>query len=98
MAHQCFEPGNTLAEQLLTTHTLGDNISTPYSCEGALVYRLSTSNANHYYFINDGNAKSVVFRSEINYKKATDALTGEIVEPTSIKLDADDARWIRMEK
>lgn len=98
MAHQCFEQGNTLAEQLLTRHALGDNISAPYSCEGALVYKLSAPNADHYYFINDGTAKSVIFRSEMKYKNAIDALTGAKVDPLSIKLDADDARWIRMEK
>ena len=98
MAHQCFKPNNTLAEQLLTTHALGEDIESPYSCEGALVYRLSAPEADHYYFINDGAAKSVIFRSQFDYKNAVDALTGEAVDINAIRLEADDARWIRMEK
>jgi beta-galactosidase len=98
MAYQCFQPSNIHAEQLLIRHTLGDQIKSPYSCEGALVYRLSAPEADHYFFINDGTAKSVVFRSEFDYKKTVDALTGAPVDPKAIRLDADNARWIRMER
>ncbi|MEM1137778.1 MAG: beta-galactosidase trimerization domain-containing protein [Bacteroidota bacterium] len=98
MAHQCFEKDNVLAEQLLITHTLGEEIKSPYACEGALVYQLASPQADHYYFINDGAAKSVIFRTINKYSKVTDALTGEEVDLTSIRLEADDARWIRMEK
>ena len=76
---------------------MGD-LESPYSCKGALVYRLSNEKADHYYFINDGAAKNVVFRSKYNYKNAIDALTGEKVDVKDLVLKADDARWIRMEK
>ena len=96
-SHQCFKPGNDLAERLIVEHTLGDQRS-PYRCDGALVYRLSSPAADHYYFINDGPAKTVAFESEFAYKNAGDAMTGEAVAPSAIQLNADDGRWIRMEK
>jgi hypothetical protein len=86
-----------LAEQILVEHALG-GIESPYICEGALVYRLSGAKADHYYFINDGSARNVVFRSKFTYKKVEDALTGEPIDLNDISLRADDARWIRMEK
>jgi len=97
VSHQCFKPGNILAENILTEYVLG-NSESPYSCKEALVYRLSGKNADHFFFINDGDAKNVVFRSKYKYSKATDALTGEKVNLNSILLKANDARWIRMEK
>lgn len=97
ISHQCFKPGNLLAEQILVQNALGE-LKSPYSCEGALVYRLAGSDADHYFFINDGAAKNVHFRSKFGYKSSFDALTGEKVDLTDIALRADDARWIRMEK
>ena len=97
VSHQCFGPGNQLAEMILTENTLGD-LKPPYSCEEALVYRLSSPAADHYFFISDGEARQVAFRSSYKYRNATDAITGEQVDTGSISLKANDARWIRMEK
>ncbi len=96
-SHQCFSPGNDVAEQLLVEHTLGSHRS-PYACEGALVYRLSSPEADHYFFLNDGPAKTVNFRSDFTYTGYTDALTGESVDPNALKLESHDGRWIRMAK
>ena len=98
LSHQCLRPGNVQAEQMLVRHTLGQKLKSPYSCKQALVYRLSASDADHYFFINDGPAKTVVFRSDFSYKEALDALTGEVVDLKSLRLEADDARWVRMQK
>jgi beta-galactosidase len=97
VSHQCFGPGNLPAEMILTEYTLG-SLKPPYTCEEALVYRLSSPGADHYFFINDGEARQVVFRSNFIYRNATDAVTGEQVDPDSVFLRANDARWIRMEK
>jgi beta-galactosidase len=97
ISHQCFLPGNALAEQILVEHTMG-TMDSPYTCEGALVYRLAGDKADHYFFINDGAAQNVVFRSAYKYKKAEDAISGEAIDLHDIALRADDARWIRMEK
>jgi beta-galactosidase len=97
VANQCFRPGNDIAEALLVEHTLG-TYQSPYACEGALVYRLSHPDADHYYFINDGEEKTVSFTSEFSYRNVVDAVTGEAVDDSAIHLPADDGRWIRMEK
>lgn len=91
LSHQCLKPGNIQAEQMLVTYTLGEQLKSPYACEGALVYRLSAPDADHYFFINDGPAKTVVFRSDFSYKQTLDALTGEEVNLKSLRLEADDA-------
>jgi beta-galactosidase len=98
IAQQCFSPGNVVAEQILVSHTLGESIRSPYTCENAVVYRRAGKAADHYFFISDGPARTVSFYSDIRYSSATDALTGETVDLSAIRLDADDARWIRMEK
>lgn len=97
VAHQCFVPGNKLAESILVKNVLGD-LESPYLCNDALVYRLSSANSDHYYFINDGPEKTVAFQSVFKYKNAVDALTGESVDTKNIVLEADGARWIRMGK
>jgi beta-galactosidase len=97
VSHQCFLPGNELAESILVENTLGE-LESPYSCKNALVYRLSSPNADHYYFINDGAAKTVSLSTKFNYKNVVDALTGRKVDVNAVSLKADDARWLRMEK
>jgi beta-galactosidase len=96
-SRRCFEPGHETTERLIVEHTLGRHRS-PYSCEGALVYRLSSPAADHYYFINDGPARTVSFESEFQYKSAIDALSGEEVNLQALHLHADDGRWVRMER
>ncbi len=97
IAHQCYMPGNDLAEEILVKYTLGD-YQTPYTCEDAIVYRLAGPDADHYYFINDGDARTVQFNSEFSYSKIVDAVSGTKVDLEEIYLPADDARWIRMGK
>lgn len=97
MAYQCFMPGNDFAEEILVKYTLGDYQS-PYTCEDAIVYRLAGPDADHYYFMNDGEERMVQFSSEFSYSKVVDAVSGEKVDLGKIHLPADDARWIRMGK
>ena len=95
----CTRPGSPRAEQLLLMYTLG-GLSAPYSCAGAMVYRLAAPGADHYFFINDGPAASVPFQAPaFRYRSATDVLTGEkILLQQAIPLAAYDGRWIRFEK
>lgn len=95
----CFKPGNAAAEDLLRQYTLG-SYRPMYRCEGAIVYRMATPKADHYFFINDGPATQVKLDTGTwRYAKAEDAVTGEAVSPQAwIKLDAYNGRWIRMEK
>lgn len=98
VSHQCFKPKNEMAEQILTENALG-KLQSPYSCNGALAYRLASKNADHYFLINDGDAKTVPLKfTEYKYKTITDAVTGELLNPGSIMLHANSGRWIRCEK
>ncbi len=95
----CTRPGNPSAEGKLVRDALGP-LSSPYACEGALVYRLAAPGADHYFFINDGPATEAVFRTpHQRYKTATDVLTGEKVSlAAAIPLAGYDGRWLRCEK
>ncbi len=98
VSHQCFKPNNHLAEKILTENALG-KLNSPYSCDGALAYRLASKNADHYYLINDGDAKAVSIKFvDYSYRLITDAISGEKQNPLAISLDANSARWIRCEK
>lgn len=95
----CHMPGNDRAESILLKYGLGSNAS-PYKCDNAIVYRLSSPLADHYFIINDSD-KKVNARLEFStfrYKSATDAVTGELINTRSIPVDADSGRWIRCEK
>jgi beta-galactosidase len=72
----------------------------PYHCEGAYVYRLAAPSADHYFFINDDEAKAVSLDTgEFHYTSATDPVTGEPVPlDQPVALEAYSGRWIRMAK
>jgi beta-galactosidase len=92
-------PGNEFMEDWTIRHTMGDLVS-PYSCEDAIVYRLAAPDADHYFFVNDDEAKevSLLFR-KYDYKAVSDPITGEELEQGQrIALDAYSARWLRFEK
>jgi len=94
----CFEPGNETAEKMLIDYVLGE-LSMPYSVDEAIVYRLAAPDADHYFFINDGEAKAVNFTSIFDYQKVTDLVTGaELRLGASISLDKNSGRWLRFEK
>lgn len=95
----CFRPGDVVAEEMLVRYTLGTHRS-PYACHGAIVYRLASPAADHYFLINDGPATCVELDTrDLVYRRMCDALTLEhlpIGEP--INLPAYSGRWLRLEK
>ncbi len=94
----CFEPGNDQAENQLLRYVLGGRTS-PYFADGALVYRLATPDADHYFLINDGDGKSVNFSSIFSYQDVVDAVTGEQLQlGAPILLERDSGRWLRFGK
>ncbi len=94
----CFEPGNDLAEKNLLKYVLGGRTS-PYSAEGALVYRLAAPDADHYFFINEGEGEMVNFSSIFNYENVVDAVTGEELRlGAPVWVDGDSGRWLRFGK
>jgi len=93
------KPGNEFMEDWTVSHTMG-GLASPYACEGAYVYRLAAPEADHYFFINDDEAKSVnlTFR-KYRYSKVTDPITGEELKlGEQIDLEAYSGRWLRFEK
>jgi beta-galactosidase len=93
-ALQCLKPGNVAMERLLVETALG-SLESPYACDGAIVYRLASSTADHYFLVNDGPAREVVLDTKAyRYAARIDVVTAEAIDGR-IVLPANDARWIR---
>lgn len=92
-------PGIEPVEAWTIRHTLG-GLKLPYTCEGALVYRLAAPDADHYFFINDDAAKEVELQfRDYQYKSAVDPISGETLPVgDKIALEAYSGRWLRFEK
>jgi beta-galactosidase len=95
----CFKPGNGEMEQFLVDQLLGSYRS-PYSCNDAIVYRLAADVADHYFIINDYEAKSVRLNfGDFKYTSMIDPLTGETMDMSApIEVKRYNGRWVRMEK
>lgn len=94
----CFKPGNDLAEQMLIQYTLGDYTS-PYACDDAIVYRLAAEDADHYFLVNDGPAKTVNLDvKDFDYENIYDAVFENPVNLREIELEPYSGRWLRCEK
>ena len=95
----CHRQGNTAGERMLRQYALGE-IPLPYACDEAIVYRLASPEADHYFLLNDGPARTVrLDTKQFKYTRLTDAITGEKLELGSqISLPAHDGRWLRCEK
>jgi beta-galactosidase len=89
-------PGEDFLEKWTVQHMLG-SLDSPYACEGAIVFRLAAPGADHYFFINDEEAKSVRLKTRgYAYRSVTDAITGEKLElGAPISLEAFSGRWLR---
>lgn len=95
----CWAPGNVRMERFLVRHTLGSR-QPPYTCRGALAYRLAAPEADHYFLINDGPKRRVTLASSVfRYQQVTDAVTGEPLRWGGlIPLEAHSGRWLRCER
>jgi beta-galactosidase len=90
--------GNSFMEQWTVKHTMGSMVS-PYTSSNAVVYRLAAPKADHYFFLNDGEPTTTIFSSSrYTYKKFTDAITGDEINPKSISIEGYSGRWVRAEK
>ncbi|MFH5885421.1 beta-galactosidase trimerization domain-containing protein [Halalkalibaculum sp. DA3122] len=98
-ARLCFRPGNTKEEKLLRTFTMGD-YTTPFHSDGAIVYRLASPDADHYFLLNEGEQRKVKLNFDYyEYDSASDVATGEAVALDGwIDLPGHGARWLRYEK
>lgn len=95
-ARSCFLPGNTALEEMLLKFTLGDKVS-PFNVDGAVVYRLASPTVDHYFLMNEGDAKEVALEFDFyQYSNAYDAVSGEkLILDNEISLPAHGARWLR---
>ena len=95
----CHRPDNPAGEALLREHALG-GLAAPYACDEAIVYRLASPAADHYFLINDGPARTATLRLDgFRYRRLSDAISGEELAPgMPVALDGHDARWVRAER
>jgi beta-galactosidase len=94
-----FLPGNTRMEERIQK-AVRDGWDLPYTCDGAIVYRLAAPAADHYFVMNDGEAReaSIGFR-RWKYRALSDAVTGEKLDlQRPFALEAHSGRWLRAEK
>ena len=98
-SYAAFKPDHAALESALRKYALS-GIPKQYSCEGAIVYRLAGPDADHYFFINDGDAKTVTLATPgYRYLSGSDGIThARIAIGGPIKLEANSGRWIRLQK
>lgn len=91
-------PGNCFIEKWVI-HYIMEGFTAPYACKNAIVYRLASPKADHYFIINDGESKTISLTfKKYKYRNFSDALSGETVNPRKIELEGYSGRWIRCEK
>ncbi|MFO7726332.1 MAG: beta-galactosidase trimerization domain-containing protein [Oceanipulchritudo sp.] len=98
-SHPLYTPGQKALEEELSSLLLGTH-TPPYSCEGAYVYRLASAEADHYFFINDGEAREVTLETRFGtYTAITDPVSGESLQSGNpIALEGYSGRWLRFAK
>lgn len=98
-ARMCFRPGHDKEEGMLRKYLLG-NMKSAYSCEGALVYRLASSKADHYFVLNQGPAKDVKLDFDhYEYQGVSDVAENKELELGAwLKLEGYSGKWLRYEK
>ena len=94
-----FHPGNEADEKWIRRYAMGTRLA-PYACDGAIVYRLASPAADHYFLINDGPAHSVRLDTrQQRYQSVEDPVTGEQLKAgVPITLEPYSARWLRYVK
>ena len=93
-----FKPGHARREARLLGYALG-GVKSPYRAEGAVAYRLASPEADHFFFLNDGETRPVRFSADRPYRAWTDAITGErLTVGQPIGVEGHSGRWVRMEK
>jgi len=95
----CFKPGNEDMEAMLRKYVLG-NLKPAFQSEGAIVYRLASPEADHYFLLNDGPATEVKLDFDYyEYQSVTDVAEDQALKLGDwIEMPAHGARWLRFEK
>lgn len=98
-ARACFGRSASEMEKILLNYTLGP-LEPPIICDGAIVYRLASDQADHYFLLNQAEEKGVTLKfNYYDYTGVSDAVTGEKLNlGEEVLLEAFGARWLRFEK
>lgn len=96
----CWQPGNTWLQSQILRHVLEKSHS-PYSCSGAIAYRLSAPTADHYFLMNDRNTatRARLVPLAYRYRAWEDPVSGRsLPRGAAVTIPACGARWIRCVK
>jgi len=95
----CTKPNNLLAEKLLQKTILG-SCQPIYTCTNAIVYRLATPEADHYFIMNEGKAKNVRLTLNNTSKRiATEILSNKKINLNqAFSLSDNESMWLRVSK
>ena len=97
-ARNCWEPGNTVMERYLAGIFRG-NAPRRFTCDVPMTFRRNTPEADHYFVINDGPARSALLRvHDRTYTKIEDVLAGTTQEhegAIAVAVDAYSGAWLR---
>jgi beta-galactosidase len=98
-ARACFQPGNEEMEAMMLQYTLGE-MQKPFHSDKAIVYRLASPEADHYFLLNEGEEKEIDLTFDYyRYSSASDAVSGDNLPiGQKISLPAHGARWLRYQK
>lgn len=97
-SRMCTMPGQSQVEEWIVNHALG-KIERPIHSE-AIVYRLAAPQADHYFLLNDREAREVTLATPaFSSRGAEDAVTGETIDLSKpFSLPGFSGRWIRCPK
>jgi beta-galactosidase len=97
-ARMCHTPGREDIEALLA-ELVNVGATPAWQCSAPMAFRLRADQADHYFLINDGPARTALLRAwDAEYTGAIDAVTDEPIDVTgtlAIDLPARSGRWVR---
>lgn len=96
----CWQPGHRWLQSHIVRYVLGRHRS-PYTCRGAIAYRLAAPAADHYFLLNDLGTpvRARLDPHAYRYRSWEDPVSGRpLVRGAVIPLPPHGARWIRCRK
>jgi beta-galactosidase len=94
----CHTPGHGDIQTLLGDLAMVGAEPT-WRCSAPMAFRLRADQADHYFLVNDGPARSALLQVwDASYTDAADAVTGEPIDVSgtlAIDLPARSGRWVR---
>lgn len=99
LALSCFKAGSWDNEKILIKYVL-DGRRPDYACKDAIVYKLASPTADHFFIINKGERRKVILEvSPDKYSKMFDVISGEeIALNTPFEVNDYGGRWLRLLK